>query len=264
MMFKLVEKESRDIMSVTTNMSPAEYEELARLGVGQAMLHFGKINSPLQIATYNVEEVAPIRKVISDSEIHELERYWVDPEHAKLLVPHRECKYNKYCGEQCDLCMKDDADYVATKIFQDFPEKIQEKKEFVRFLVSMNPEIIKILNNRPSMKKTKQMVNCVKIKYFRTNKFQNMFVNSLNIVAAIIIIASIALAFVTPYSLVATAVAGIFLGYRCYKAIKEYPKRVEAALNALIQTLTEIGDFRQYFEDNSKKKDAVLSETEFI
>lgn len=167
MMFKLVEKESRDIMSVTTNMSPAEYEELARLGVGQAMLHFGKINSPLQIATYNVEEVAPIRKVISDSEIHELERYWVDPEHAKLLVPHRECKYNKYCGEQCDLCMKDDADYVATKIFQDFPEKIQEKKEFVRFLVSMNPEIIKILNNRPSMKKTKQMVNCVKIKYFR-------------------------------------------------------------------------------------------------
>lgn len=52
--------------------------------------------------------------------------------------------------------------------------------------------------------------------------------------------------------------------YRCYKAIKEYPKRVEAALNALIQTLIEIGDFRQYFEDNSKKKDAVLSETEFI
>ena len=131
------------------------------------MLHFGRINSPLQIATYNVEEVAPIRKVISDSEIHELERYWENPEHVKLLVPHRECKYNKYCGECCNLCMKDDADYVATKIFQNFPEKIREKKEFVRFLVSMNPEIIKILNDRPSMAKTKQMVNCVKIKYFR-------------------------------------------------------------------------------------------------
>ena len=45
--------------------------------------------------------------------------------------------------------------------------KIAEKKEFVKFLVSMNPEIVKILNSRPSMKKTKQMVNCVKIKYFR-------------------------------------------------------------------------------------------------
>lgn len=167
MMFKLVEKESRDIMSVTTNMSSAEYEELARLGVGQAMLHFGKINSPLQIATYNVEEVAPIRKVISDSEIHELGKYWLDPEHAKLLVPHRECRYNEYCGQKCDLCIKGDADYVASKIYQDFPEKIAEKKEFVKFLVSMNPEIVKILNSRPSMKKTKQMVNCVKIKYFR-------------------------------------------------------------------------------------------------
>lgn len=100
--------------------------------------------------------------------------------------------------------------------------------------------------------------------YYETNKFQNMFVNSPNIAAAIIIIASIALFFVTPYSLVATAIAGIFLGYRCYKAIKEYPKRVEGALNALQQTLAEISDFRQYFEDNSKKKDEVLSETEFI
>lgn len=116
-----------------------------------------------------------------------------------------------------------------------------------------------ISNGNDQAELTENMKN-----YYETNKFQNMFVNSLNIVAAIIIIASIALAFVTPYSLVATAVAGIFLGYRCYKAIKEYPKRVEAALNALIQTLTEIGDFRQYFEDNSKKKDTVLSETEFI
>lgn len=166
MIFKLVEKESRDIMSVTTNMSPAEYDELARLGVGQAMLHFGKINSPLQIETYNVEEVAPIRKVISDQEIQKLGHYW-EREHAKLLIPHRECKYNCYCCDHCDLVIKDDADYVASKVFQEFPNKIQDKKEFVKFLVSMNPEIRKILNNRPSMKKTERMINCVKIKYFR-------------------------------------------------------------------------------------------------
>ncbi|MBR5564685.1 MAG: hypothetical protein IKW08_00830 [Roseburia sp.] len=100
--------------------------------------------------------------------------------------------------------------------------------------------------------------------YYQTNKFQNMFVNTLNIAAAIVIVASLALAFVTPYSLVATVAAGIFLGYRCFKAIKEYPKRVEAAINALQQTLAEISEFRQYFEDNSKKKDEILSATEFI
>lgn len=100
--------------------------------------------------------------------------------------------------------------------------------------------------------------------YYSTNKFQNMFVNTINIAAALIFVVSIALAFVTPYSLVATAVAAIVLGYRCFKAFKEYPKRVEAALNALQQTLAEISEFRQYFEDNSKKKDEIISETEFI
>ena len=100
--------------------------------------------------------------------------------------------------------------------------------------------------------------------YYETNKFQNMFVNTPNIAAALVFVASIALAFVTPYSLVATAVAAIFLGFRCYKAFKEYPKRVESALDALSRTLAEISDFRQYFEENSQKKDDVLSATEFI
>jgi hypothetical protein len=100
--------------------------------------------------------------------------------------------------------------------------------------------------------------------YYSTNKFQNMFVNTPNIAAAIVIVVSIAMAFMTLYALVATGAAAIFLGYRCFKAIKEYPKRVEAALNALQQTLAEISEFRQYFEDNSKKKDDILSATEFI
>lgn len=100
--------------------------------------------------------------------------------------------------------------------------------------------------------------------YYETNKFQNMFINTPNIAAAIIFVVSIALAFVTPYSLVATAIAAIFLGVRCVKAMKDYPKRVDAAMNALMQTLAEISDFRQYFEENSRKKDDVLSETEFI
>ncbi len=100
--------------------------------------------------------------------------------------------------------------------------------------------------------------------YYEVNKFQNMYVNTFNIAAAIIIVASLALAFVTPYSLVATVVAGIVLGYRCYKAFKEYPERIEKALTALEQTLAEIGEFRQYFEDNIRKKEDILSETEFI
>lgn len=100
--------------------------------------------------------------------------------------------------------------------------------------------------------------------YYETNKFQNMFVNTFNIAALLVFIVSAGLAFVTLYALVATVAAGAFLGYRCVKAMKEYPKRVNAALEALNKTMTEITDFRQYFDDNSKKKDDVLSAAEFI
>lgn len=167
MMFKLVEKESRDIVSVTTNMSPAEYEEMARLDVGQAMLHFGRVHAPLQVATYNVEEIFPIRKVISDKEIHELSVYWESEEHKKMLMPHRECKFNCFCCGECSLVLRDDADYIASRIIGENPEKLKDKKEFVKFLVSMNPLITKIVEKSSTMKLTKQLVNCVKIKYFR-------------------------------------------------------------------------------------------------
>lgn len=100
--------------------------------------------------------------------------------------------------------------------------------------------------------------------YYETNKFQNMFVNTPNIAALLVLIISAGLAFVTLYSLVATVAAGAFLAYRCVKAMKEYPKRVNAALEALGRTLSEIAEFRQYFEENSKKKDEVLSAAEFI
>lgn len=167
MMFKLVEKESRDIVSVTTNMTEAEYEELARLDVGQAMLHFGRVHAPLQIATYNVEEIFPIRKVIFDEEVHQLDTYWEDAEHKKMLMPHRECAQNCYCCNQCDLILRDDADYIASRILRENPEKLKDKKEFVKFLVSMNTSIMKIVEKSSSMKLTKQLINCVKIKYFR-------------------------------------------------------------------------------------------------
>ena len=100
--------------------------------------------------------------------------------------------------------------------------------------------------------------------YYETNKFQNMFVNTPNIVAVLVFIVSLALAFMTPYALIATVISAIILGYRCFKAVKEYPKRVEASVKALQQTLAEIAEFRQYFDENSMKKDDVLSETEFI
>ena len=165
--FKLVEKESRDVIGVTTNMSAGEYDELSRLGVGQAMLHFGRLNSPLQISTYNIDDIVSIRKTVRDEEIHNLSDYWHTPEHEKLLIPYRECRYCDDCEKNCDQKTRDDAEYISSKILQDYPDKTKDKKEFVRFLVTMNSNILNIINTRPSMQSSKRLINCVKVKYFR-------------------------------------------------------------------------------------------------
>ena len=108
-----------------------------------------------------------------------------------------------------------------------------------------------------------QQVTAMK-NFFDNNKFQNMYINTPNIAAAIILILSAGLAFVTLYALVATALAAGFLVFRVLRAIKEYPKRVKAALDNLNKCMGEIAEFRQYFTDNRKKKDDALRLLETI
>ena len=100
--------------------------------------------------------------------------------------------------------------------------------------------------------------------YFDNHKFQNMFVNTPNIAAAIILLFSAGLAFVTLYSLIATGLAAGFLVWRVLSAMKKYPIRVNAALDNLATCMDEIADFRRYYEDNRAKKDELLSVVEFI
>ena len=59
-------------------------------------------------------------------------------------------------------------------------------------------------------------------KYYETNKFQNMFVNTINIAALIALVVSAGLAFVTLYALIITAAAAAVLIFRCVKAVKDY------------------------------------------
>lgn len=100
--------------------------------------------------------------------------------------------------------------------------------------------------------------------YYENNKFQNMYVNTPNIAAAIIFIVSLALVFVTPYSLVATVLSAAFLGFRIFKAMKDYPVRVNAAVENLNRVMAEIAEFRQFYEDNRAKKDKLINAVEFI
>lgn len=100
--------------------------------------------------------------------------------------------------------------------------------------------------------------------YFESNKFHNMFINTPNIALALLFVLSAGLAFVTIYSLVVTVIAAGILGFRCYRAMQEYPRRVNAALEKLNACMAEIAEFRQYFAEKRELKNTLSNKVEFI
>lgn len=100
--------------------------------------------------------------------------------------------------------------------------------------------------------------------YFENNKFQIKFINSFNIAAALVAVVSLGLVFATPFSLVATALAAGFLVFRVLKANREFPVRMNAALDNLNKCMSEIAEFRHYYEQNRLKKANLLSMAEYL
>ncbi len=96
--------------------------------------------------------------------------------------------------------------------------------------------------------------------YYDNNKFRLMYYNTPNMAAVVVFILSIALAFVTPYSLVATALAAVFLVVRVILANRDYPKRKETALNILNKCMEELADFKDYYAENSENKTGLLEQ----
>lgn len=164
-MFKLVEKDNKDAVRTATNMSDLNYELLGRLGVGEALLHFGKLDNHLQISTYNVHDKAEIRDVILDNQLDGKITYWT--EHQELLMAHRECKYNCCCDGYCDQELRTNADFVATRLINEKLFAIETKEEFLKYLVTMNSDIKAISDKFGTITFTKKFLNCTKIKFLR-------------------------------------------------------------------------------------------------
>lgn len=171
--FKLVEKENKDAIATATGMEEADYELLGRLGVGEAMLHYGRIFAPLHIKTYNVQETAQMRPVIPDGEVAQREQYWKSHQH--LLVPHRECKYNCACCGQCDLTLRADADFVASRLVGEHTYQLADEKALLQFLVQMGPEISRVVKETGNIRLTHRLYNCVKIKFLRKTLLARSF-----------------------------------------------------------------------------------------
>lgn len=171
--FRLVEKENKDEIATTTNMAEADYDIMGRLGVGEAMIHYGLIHTPLHIKTYNVLDRATIRPVISDSEISELSAYW--HEHADLLIPHIECGYNCECKSDCDFKVRNNADFFATRLKNTLLPQIRDKVDFIKTLQGLGTHLKQLLSENPNIIFSWRLYNCVKIKFLRKVMIEKSF-----------------------------------------------------------------------------------------
>lgn len=163
--FKLVEKENKDSIATAINMNEADYEELGKLGVGKAFVHHGKIDKPLLISTYDVKKEYSIRQVIGDDEIASLSTYWNG--NRNLLIPYIECERNGLCEDSCDMNVRTNADFLASRLVSNYLPKIKDREQFIRFLVQIDTQIEDILSKNPSIESSQKLVNCTKIKFLR-------------------------------------------------------------------------------------------------
>lgn len=163
--FKLVEADNKKIISEATNLSDADYDLMGRLGVGEALLHYGRVHAPLHIKTYNVHERANIRDVIPDAEIASLVTYWDN--HQELLIPHRECVHNCFCKADCDFKIRSNADFVASRLINDLLYGLADKAAFIKLLVRLDRPIATVIRENPAIVPSVRLSNCIKIKFLR-------------------------------------------------------------------------------------------------
>ena len=162
--FRLVEKSSKDIIKNAINLSELDYERLGTLGMGEAILYHGKVIEPLNIKTFKTFTDKSFRKVISDAELAPLCKYWDDKSY--LLIPHKECYYNNFCKGYCDAEIKNNADFIATRIVNLYFSRVTSTKDLISLLWVAEKPIIKLLNER-HIKAHPKLVNCIKIKILR-------------------------------------------------------------------------------------------------
>lgn len=100
--------------------------------------------------------------------------------------------------------------------------------------------------------------------FFAENRLKFSYVNTLNIMAVILLLVSIGLAFVTMWSLIATAVCALFLVWRIFHGKGVFQKRREAALENLKAVQGELSEYRRRIEEMLGRKAELFSVVDFM
>ncbi|MBW3083674.1 hypothetical protein [Bifidobacterium phasiani] len=99
--------------------------------------------------------------------------------------------------------------------------------------------------------------------YFDTHKLTMVYLNMPNAVAAVGAVLCMGLSFVNLLFLIGAALGLGFLGLNVFRALKQFPVRVQAAVDGLGSTIAQIGMFRQFCDDAMTTKATVLEQLDY-
>lgn len=165
--FRLVEQNERNILANSTSMGEQQYQHLAQLKTGEALVYFSRLDAPKLITTPDVMKTENIPYHVSDQEVGERVPFWKS--RSQLLVPYYECSLCPQCSScgHCDIDVREQADYHASRLAATFGARIKESETLLKYMYRLHELILKEEAQQASPYPLKKVCNCSKIQFLR-------------------------------------------------------------------------------------------------
>ena len=165
--FRLVEREDKEILSDSTNMSDVQTQRLVRLRPGEAMLFFDRLEEPEEVKTEDYRAANNISISLSDESIKERTTYWNGKE--EQLRPYPECAYVRNCKGKCDFGCRTLAREISRRIYARNFKPTTSDMGTLKSVYSHIAQLINAeLNDEPL---TARLGGCVRMQFLRKIKY---------------------------------------------------------------------------------------------
>lgn len=165
-LFRLVERENREMVASATNMDPSDESLLAQLGTGECLLHYGRLNAPLHVKVDDVREIASMSPSITNDRVRSQVGFW--DSRPLLLRPYRECVTSRCCARDCDFETRVDAEFVAANIATRYLDYMSDWGKVKELLYLRLPgSVDAAMRQLPGLSPSQRLGDCTTIKVLR-------------------------------------------------------------------------------------------------
>ncbi len=167
MVFRLVEREDKQIIGDSTNMTDAQIQRMSKLKPGEAFLFFNKLDEPEEVITPDYRLENNISITLSDQGIKELSTYWKGRE--EMLRPYPQCRLCAGCQTACDYGRRILAREIARRLFtKNFKPDMKDFNTVGKVFGQITKLTKEELNGEPF---TPELLSCVKIHLWRKLRY---------------------------------------------------------------------------------------------